>query len=110
MVSGVVFRHELMRKSQQTRLSRSPLFVVPIALLAVLLVSMTLSSVEHHHTGSSEATCQICHLNHQPIAEGPSVDRTPVLMQSGATPDLPDIRLAPHIVVERIPARAPPAV
>jgi hypothetical protein len=92
-----------MRKPRQIRL-----LIVPVALIALLLVCMTLGSVWHHHTGSSEATCQICHLNHQPLQQWPSVDRTPALTQSGPTPDLPDCRFAPRAVVRQIPARAPP--
>ena len=85
------------------------LLMVPVAVIAVLLVCMTLGSVFHHHTGS-DATCQICHLNHQPLESWPAADRTPVLAQAGPTFDLPDFRFAPHVVVRRIPARAPPAV
>jgi hypothetical protein len=92
-----------MRKPGQIRRLR-----VVVALVAIVLVSMTLGTVLHHHSGSSEATCQICHLNHQPLAQAPTADRTPALAQSGATPDLPDTRFAPHVVVQRIPARAPP--
>jgi hypothetical protein len=93
-----------MHKPQKIRL-----VIIPVALLAALLVCMTLGSVWHHHDGS-DATCQICHLNHQPYERWPVADRTPALSQSGPTPDLPDIRFAPRIVVRRIPARAPPAV
>src|ERR1700722_13903993 len=100
-----------MRKPRQIRLSPHRLLVVPVALLAILLVSMTLGSVWHHHTGpSDEATCQLCHLNHQPLAQWLGVDRTPSLAESRTTPDLPDNRFTPHIVLRRIPARAPPAV
>jgi hypothetical protein len=99
-----------MRKPQQIRVLPHRLFIVSVALLAVLLVSVTLGSVWHHHTGSSEATCQICHLNHQPLVQWPDADRTPSLAQAGRTPDLPDSRFAPHIIVPRVPARAPPAV
>jgi hypothetical protein len=82
--------------------------VVPVALLALLLVAMTLGSVWHHHTGSSEATCQICHLNHQPIERPLASDRTPVLALIGHAQELQDTGLAPSPVIPRVPARAPP--
>jgi len=41
---------------------------VPVALAVLLLLTATFAaSVWHNHRGSSEATCQICHVGHQPM-------------------------------------------
>jgi len=82
--------------------------VVKVALLALLLVAMTLGSVWHHHAGSSDATCPICHLNHQPIERPLAIDRTPALALVGPTDQPQDTGLAPSPIVPRVPARAPP--
>jgi hypothetical protein len=81
--------------------------VVKVALLALLLVAMTLGSVWHHHAGS-DATCPICHLNHQPIERPLAIDRTPALALVGPTDQPQDTGLAPSPIVPRVPARAPP--
>lgn len=83
--------------------------MVPIALLALLLVAMTLGGVWHHHRGSSETSCQICHLSHQPIERPLAAHRAPALAMLGPAPDAPDTGLAPSVIVRRLPARAPPA-
>ncbi|HXJ15683.1 MAG TPA: hypothetical protein VNM68_00625 [Candidatus Polarisedimenticolia bacterium] len=82
--------------------------VVPIGLLALLLVAMTVVNICHHHTGSSETTCQICHLSHQPIEPPLAEYRAPALALMGRTPESPDTGLAPTFVFRRLPARAPP--
>ena len=44
--------------------------IVPVALAVVLLLTAAIAaSVWHNHRGSSEATCQICHVGHQPIGQ-----------------------------------------
>jgi len=41
---------------------------LPVALAVFLLLTATFAaSVWHNHHGSSETTCQICHIGHQPI-------------------------------------------
>lgn len=83
--------------------------MVPVALLALLLVAMTLGSVWHHHAGSSDANCQICHLSHQPIERPLAVYRALTWAPVGPGPEPQDARVAPAPVVRRVPARAPPA-
>jgi len=92
-----------MRRKISTRL-----LIVPVALLALLLVGTTLGAAWHHHTGSSDATCQICHVTHQPIERPLAADRTPAFAVLGATPEPSDAEIAPTPVISRIPARAPP--
>ncbi|HXQ25485.1 MAG TPA: hypothetical protein VN822_03665 [Candidatus Acidoferrales bacterium] len=82
--------------------------VIPVALLALLLVGMTLGSVWHHHNGSSESTCPICHLNHQPIDRPVAADQAPTLALVAPTPEPQDTGLAPAPVFRPLPARAPP--
>jgi hypothetical protein len=82
---------------------------VPLALLALVLVTATLGGVLHHHQNStSENTCQICHLNHQPIERPLASDRGPVMAPVGAQPEPEDYEFSPGLVVRRLPARAPP--
>jgi hypothetical protein len=83
---------------------------VPVALLALLLVGMTLGSVIwHHHAGSAETTCPICHLSHQPIDRPLATDHAPTLALVAPTPEPLDEGLATIPFVQRVPARAPPA-
>jgi hypothetical protein len=83
--------------------------VVAVALLALLGVAITFGGVLHHHQNStSENTCQICHLNHQPIARPLASDRIPVLAPMGAQPEPEDYEFSLGLFCLRLPARAPP--
>jgi hypothetical protein len=85
-------------------------FFPSLALLALLLVTATVAGVLHYHQNStSENTCQICHLNHQPIERPLASDRAPVLASAGARPEPEDYEFSPGLLVRRLPARAPPA-
>ncbi|HEY6904507.1 MAG TPA: hypothetical protein VI216_09380 [Candidatus Acidoferrales bacterium] len=92
-----------MRKPKQVRY-----LILPIALLALLLVGMTTGSVWHHHTGSSESTCPICHLSHQPIDRPVPTDPAPAFALTAPTAEPKPLDLAPNPVISRVPARAPP--
>ena len=84
---------------------------VPLALLALLLLTATLGGVLHHHQNStSENSCQICHLNHQPIERPMASDRALILAPAGAQSEPEDYEGLPGLLVRRLPARAPPAV
>jgi len=89
---------------------RNPIryFTVSVALLAALAVAITLGSVWHHHVGSSDKSCQICHVGHQPIERPLATYRAVALAPVGPTPELQDARVAPAAAVPRVPARAPP--
>jgi len=83
--------------------------VVPVA-LSLLLIGMTLVSVCHHHGAeSSETTCQICHLSHQPIDRPLAIDPAPAIALQTAAPEVRDTGLASAPVIRRLPARAPPS-
>lgn len=77
-------------------------------LLALLLVAMTLGGAWHHHTGSCDTNCPICHLSHQPIERPLAAHRAPILTLLGTAPEAQDTGLAPTPVIQRVPARAPP--
>ena len=81
----------------------------PVALLALLLLSMTLGSVWHHHANSSEANCPICHLSHQPADRPIASDRTPTLAAVGPRFETQEPDFVLTRGSERIPARAPPS-
>jgi hypothetical protein len=84
--------------------------VVPVALLALLVLSMTLGSVWHHHdANSSESTCPICHLSHQPIERPLASVRTPTLAPVGPRLESQEPDFTPARVTDRVPARAPPS-
>jgi hypothetical protein len=83
-------------------------FVVPVTLLLILVVGMTLCNVSHHHAGSSDANCSICHLNHQPINQPLLSHSTTTLAQTGVNPDPQEPGFAPSPIEPRLPARAPP--
>jgi hypothetical protein len=91
--------------------NRSPVryFVVPVALLALLMLVMVLGSVSHHHAGP-DANCSICHLSHQPIDHPQPNHREPSLAQVGVQIELQEPGFAPSLVAPRLPARAPPSV
>jgi len=80
-----------------------------VALVALLVIATTLGSVFHYHANSSENSCPICHLNHQPVVVALANDRTPVLAPIGSGPEPTDDGIVPSLVTSRVPARAPPA-
>src|SRR5580704_8745382 len=83
-----------------------PLFFIPLTLLALLLVTATLWGVVHHHQNStSENTCQVCHLNHQPIESPLASDRVLVLIPAEAHPEPDDYEFSPGLLVRRCPVR-----
>jgi hypothetical protein len=84
-------------------------FFVPLAILALLVVTATFGGALHHHQNpTSENTCQICHLNHQPIERPLASDRVPALTPVGAQPEPEDYEFSPRLFDRRLPARAPP--
>jgi hypothetical protein len=82
--------------------------LVPIALLAALVLAMTMGSVWHNHASSSDANCSICHLSHQPVDHSLVSHRQPSMAQvdTHADPEEPGFTLG--LVAPRLPARAPP--
>jgi len=92
------------------RRTETRFWLIPIALLALLLVGMTLTSVVwHHHDGAAEAGCPICHLSHQPIDRPVAVNHAPTFALVAPTAGIRDAGLAPTPALRRVPARAPPA-
>jgi len=89
---------------------RTPIrfLAVPVALLALAAVAMMLGSVWHHHTGSSDTSCQICHVIHQPLDRPLATHRAPALALLGPAPEVRDAGLAMILAARRVPARAPP--
>lgn len=83
--------------------------VLPVALSALLLLAMTAGCVWHHHADSSETSCSICHLSHQPIERPLAVHRAPALALLGTHPEPQDEVLVVIAVIPRLPARAPPS-
>lgn len=84
--------------------------LVALALFGLLLLTATLGGALHHHQSStSENSCPICHLNHQPIERSVARDRLPALLPTGPGPEPLDSELAPTPLTQRVPARAPPS-
>jgi hypothetical protein len=84
--------------------------VVPVALVALLVFATTLGSVWHHHTNSSDTSCSICHLTHQPIERPLVGNRAPALATLGQQFEPQEPGFVSRPMARRIPARAPPAV
>lgn len=105
LVPQTSFRH--MRKRGPIRFS---LATIALLLMPLLVVATTAGSIWHHHKDSSEASCPICHLSHQPVAPTLAADHTPELTPLGKQPDVQEPGDAPAPSIRRVPARAPPAV
>jgi hypothetical protein len=74
-----------------------------------VIFATTLSAVWHTHEHTSEATCVICHLNHQPINNALSFHpELPDFAPVGTQPQAKEALLAQSPLIARIPARAPP--
>jgi hypothetical protein len=82
--------------------------IVPVTLLLLLVVGMTLCNLSHHHAGSTDANCSICHLNHQAIDQPLPADSTPALAHVGGQTDPQEPGFTPSPIKPRLPARAPP--
>ena len=81
----------------------------PVALVALLLAGILIGSGWHHHAGSSDAACQICHLSHQPIDQPLEAHRAAAPAPMGTAPEAADEVVVPALFCERVPARAPPS-
>jgi len=94
-----------MRNNKQIRR-----LIVPVTLLLLLVVGMTLCNVSHHHAGSSDANCSICHLSHQAIDQPLPSNSFTILVQTGVKADPAEQGFTPSPIKPRLPARAPPSV
>jgi hypothetical protein len=84
-------------------------FAIPVALLLLLVFATTLGTFVHNHSGSSEANCSICHLNHQPIGQPLVRDNEPSMAQVGIRLEVEPPAFPPSLASPRLPARAPPS-
>ena len=87
------------------------LWLVPVALLALLLVGMTTTSLtghHHHHDGTTEARCPICHLSHQPVDTPAAANHALTFALIATATEPREAGLAPTPAIHRVPARAPP--
>jgi hypothetical protein len=83
--------------------------VVSVALLALLVVTVTLGGIWHHHSKVSDSNCSICHLNHQPMERPLASHRAPALATIGQMSDPQEPGFTPNPETPRLPARAPPS-
>jgi hypothetical protein len=80
-----------------------------VVLAVVLLLTATFAaSVWHDHHGTSEATCQICHVGHQPVDQHLVSNRVvvPMLVAEAQLPSEPIRISGPALRVAA--SRAPP--
>jgi hypothetical protein len=82
--------------------------LVCLAVFALLFLA-TESTLEHHHKGSSDATCPVCHIAHHAPIKSATVVKAPVLVLVAhgvlceiRTPEL-------ELIVSEHPSRAPPS-
>jgi hypothetical protein len=82
--------------------------IVSAALLALLVLTLSASSIGHHHTGCTQSTCSICHLSHQAVDQErsglPATDFEMVAIQIAPA----ESEYSPGPISRQIPARAPP--
>jgi len=101
-VAGLVFPPG--GKSMKLRALR-----VALAMLVALLVAAPLAaSLWHHHAGSSDTNCPVCHFNHQPMdrpAEGLWCSSIQVITYR-STPSKAQFIASSDILP--LPSRAPP--
>lgn len=83
-----------------------------LACLAVLtlLFMVTGASLDHHHAGSSDATCPVCHIAHNAPIQTATVVKLPVLVPVayGVRCDVPITEI--ELFVGDHSSRAPPSV
>jgi hypothetical protein len=97
-------RERYMHKRHKSRLLAAPALLAALLLLAAVV----LGGVWHSHNGTSSDTCQICHFNHQPVAQDLAISRvcTPIFV--GTIPIPADaIGVAGPSIILAVP-RAPP--
>lgn len=83
-------------------------WIVPFALVALLVVATTAGMVWHHHANSNDTNCPICHLNHQPLEQPLAKNCVPAIEPLGLQADPQEPDFSPGPVIRRVPARAPP--
>ena len=81
-----------------------------VAMLVMVLVTAPLAAgIWHHHTGSSDVNCPVCHFNHQPM-DRPAVGLrfcSMVVVTYRSAPA--ETRLITTGNILPLPSRAPPA-
>lgn len=88
---------------------RASKFVV-VMLVAVLVAAPLAASIWHHHSGTSDANCPVCHFNHQPMdrpAENLRFCSIEVVTYRSAPTEA---RFITNRDIRPLPSRAPPAV
>jgi hypothetical protein len=91
------------------RRAETRFLLIPVALLALLLVGMTLTSaLWHHHDGATESGCPICHLSHQPLDRPGALNHAPTFAAVAPAAEIRDAGPAPSPALRGVPARAPP--
>jgi len=80
-----------------------------LAVLALLLVAAPLAtSMWHHHAGSSDTNCPVCHFNHQPMdrpTDGLRISPTELVTFRSAPSEE---RFISNRDILPLPSRAPP--
>jgi len=84
--------------------------VVSVALLALLVLAITMGGLRHNHASSSDANCPTCHFNHQPMERPLASHYEPPLAPVGSKPEPQEPEFTPSPEAPRLPARAPPSV
>jgi hypothetical protein len=101
-------------------MGRSPQFASPgralliplitVALLAVFLATVVGGGVWHNHDGNSQATCSICHLNHQPMDSPLAENRVPSFGEVERQLVVEELCAASAPAIRLTSPRAPPTV
>lgn len=82
---------------------------VAVTLVTLLLIAPVAAILWHHHTGSSDAACSICHFIHQPMDRPMASHRLPSFELVNFCPPPPEPAFVSSPEFRRLPSRAPPA-
>lgn len=75
----LVYTGGWMNSGSKPRLGTSRLLGLCLAVLALLFITAA-SSLPHHHAGSSDAACTVCHIAHHAPIKTATVVKAPVLV------------------------------
>jgi hypothetical protein len=83
--------------------------LVVAGLVALLVAAPLVANLCHHHAGSSDTNCPICHFNHQPMDRPVAGQRMPTIDVIRDGPALMEMRVLAAQALAPLASRAPPS-
>jgi len=87
--------------------SRAPKLALAI-LMALLVIAPLAASLLHHHAGSSDTNCPVCHFNQQPMDRPAEALRVSSIEQVTYRTTPSEARIITNCEILPLPSRAPP--